>query len=115
MITGVTTPGSLDWFVITTDDRSIHLAVSAPGQEAWQDSIRWDTVIRVCLEAEPGISDCLYVFTSLRPESWVIPMEAAGGPQLLDELVRRSLFHSELAAEAAKTVTGLFCWPPAQP
>lgn len=111
----VTTTGSIDWFVVTTDDRSIYLSVSAPGQEAWRDSIPWEAVIQVCIETDPEISNALYIFTRFRPESWVVPVEAAGGRELLDELVRRGMFHASLAEEAAQTPSGLFCWPPAKP
>lgn len=107
-------PGSIDWFVVTTDDRSFHLSVSAPGQEPWRDSVPWDSIIGVCFEAEPEISDALYVFTRLRPESWVVPADAAGGSQLLDELIRRNLFDAKLAVKAAQAASGLFCWPPAK-
>lgn len=110
----MTTTGSIDWFVVTTDDSSIHLSVSAPGHQHWEDSIPWNSVIGVCFEAEPEISDGLYIFTSLRPESWAVPTEAVGGPQLLDELIRRGLFDADLAIKAATAVTGLFCWPPAE-
>lgn len=84
----------VSWFVVTLDDRSFSLEVSPPGREPWHADIPWDSVARVCFEAEgPLVSDGLYVFTSIRPESWVcrvrvIPVEAAGGPRLLDELIR---------------------------
>jgi len=112
---GVTNRGSIDWFVVTTDDQSVYLSVVATALETWRDRIRWDSVIQVCVEAKPGISYCLYVFTSLRPESWVIPVEATGGTQSLDALVRRGLFDAGLAAKATSSPTGLFCWPPAEP
>jgi hypothetical protein len=36
----------------------------------------------------------------------------AGGPELLDELIRRGLFDAKVAIEAASATEGLFCWPP---
>lgn len=107
---------AVTWFVVTLDDRSIRLEVSPPGREPWQADIPWDSVARVCFEAEgPLDSDSLYVFTSMRPQSWVIPVEAAGGRQLLDELIRRDLFAASLAIEAMQAHHGLFCWPPGDP
>jgi hypothetical protein len=58
------------------------------------------------------MSDGVYVFTTLRPESFVIPLEAAGGAALEAENVRRGLFGAEMALRAASATEGLFCWPP---
>ncbi len=55
--------------------------------------------------------DSLYVFVRQRPESYAIPMEAEGGLELFDELIRRKLFDAELAIRAAMATEGLFCWP----
>lgn len=71
---------------------------------------------RFCFEAGgPLESDSLYVFTRLRPESWVIPVEGAGGQHLLDELIRRGLLDARLAIEAMQADHGFFCWPPDKP
>jgi hypothetical protein len=102
-----------DWFIVTFDDAAIRLRVRAPGKAPWSDTISWDSVVRVCFEAEgPHLSDGIYVFTSERPESHVIPTEASGGLELWSEILRRGLFDSELAIEAASSTAGLFCWPP---
>jgi hypothetical protein len=103
----------IDWFVVTTDDRSVSLSVSPPGRSPWQAVIPWDSVVRVCFEAADFLaSDDLYIFTSLRPESWLIPAEADGGQELLGELIRRGLFDAGLAITAAQAHEGIFCWPP---
>ena len=60
-------------------------------------------------------SDGIYVFTSERPQSFVIPTEADGGLEVWNELVRRGLFDAELAIKAALAEEGLFCWPVAEP
>ena len=51
------------------------------------------------------------MFTSLRPESWVIPVDAKGGLEFLKELIERELFDTELAIKAGTATEGLFCWP----
>jgi len=56
--------------------------------------------------------DDIYLFTHLRPESYVIPTEAHGGPELWNEIIERGLFDAKLAIEAATSVGGVFCWPP---
>ena len=105
--------GMIDWFVVMTDDSSVRLSVSPPGRSAWQAVIPWDSVTRVCFEAADFlVSDDLYIFTSLRPESWLIPVEADGGQELLRELIRRGLFDASLAITAAQAHEGIFCWPP---
>ncbi|MGZ4786332.1 MAG: hypothetical protein ACXV5S_11725 [Acidimicrobiales bacterium] len=104
---------AIDWFVVTCEDESIHLSVQPPGQDSWTVDIPWDAIVRVCFKAEDATtSDGLYVFTDLGDESVAIPTEAAGGGELLGELVRRGLFDSELAVTASTATIGLFCWPP---
>jgi len=105
--------GPAGWFTVCTDDSAIRLSSRPPGRESWQATIPWDSVVRVCFAAEgPFVSDGVYLFTRLRPESWAVPVEAAGGPQLLSELIRRGLFDARLAITAASAINGLFCWPP---
>jgi hypothetical protein len=58
------------------------------------------------------VSDGIYVLTSQRPESYVIPTEAEGGPELWSEILRRGLFDPQLAIEAMRSPGGLFLWPP---
>ena len=61
---------------------------------------------------QPHAQDEIYIFTSLRPESFVIPAAARGGVDLIGELVGRKLFDGDLAIKAASVTEGLFCWPP---
>jgi hypothetical protein len=42
----------------------------------------------------------------------VIPREAYGGQELLDELVRRDVLPPAIALRAAASAEGTFCWPP---
>ncbi len=105
--------GPVSWFTVTTDDQNIHLAVRPPGRDPWVADIPWDSIIRVCFAAEgPLISDGLYIYTNLRPESWAVPAEAPGGSHLL-ELVSRGLFDAHVLTMALLATHGLFCWPPA--
>lgn len=102
-----------EWFRVRWDDSAVHLDVRPPGQDAWSATIHWEAVTRVCFQTEsPTLSDDIYVFTRERAESYLIPMDAGGGHELWDELVRRGLFDAELAATALTAVDGLFCWPP---
>lgn len=104
------------WFRVTWYDDGVTLDVTPPGRNAWTATFPWASVLRVCFEAEGlGTSDGIYVFTSLRPESFAIPVEASGGRELWNEIVRRQLFDAELAIEAASASEGLFCWPPREP
>ena len=108
--------GEISWFVVITDDQSIHLSVTPPGRPPWQAVLPWNSVTRVCFEAEgPLVSDSLYLFTRLRPESWVVPVEAQGGTALLQELIRRRLFDPALAISAMTALQGVFCWPDESP
>jgi hypothetical protein len=114
--TAVMQNSEIDWFVVTTDSNNVRLSVNSPHRPAWQAVIPWESIIRVCFAAEkPRMSDGLYLFTSLRPESWVVPVDAVGGTLLLGELVGRRLFDPSLATKALTAVSGLFCWPDERP
>jgi hypothetical protein len=98
---------------VTWDEEAVHLNVAPPGGDAWMASFPWSSITRVCFKAEGlELSDGVYVFTTLRPESFVIPTEASGGLGVWNEIVRRGLFGAELAVKAASAGEGLFCWPP---
>ena len=103
-----------EWFRVTFDDEYVRLDVAPPGRDPWKAHFAWAGIVRVCFKAE-GLeaSDGVYVFTSDRPESYAIPVEAAGGADFWTEVIRRGLFDAHLAIEAASASEGLFCWPPA--
>src|SRR5580698_5001266 len=46
-----------------------------------------------------------------RAESWLVPVEAAGGSPLRQELISRRLLDPGLAARAMTALSGYFCWP----
>jgi hypothetical protein len=101
-----------EWYRIHFDDRAVVRDVSPPSGEPWRDEFAWTDVVRVCFRAGTVLeSDELYVFTSVRPESYVIPTEADGGAALVGEMVRRRLLPADLLIEAALSVDRLFCWP----
>lgn len=105
-----------EWFHVRWDAVAVHLDVSPPDREPWSASFEWSSIRRVCFKAEGLLaSDGIYVFTSQRPESYVIPTEADGGGELWDEILRRGLFDARLAIEVAAATEGLYCWPEAEP
>jgi hypothetical protein len=100
------------WFLVRWDDTSVHFDVRPPDRDAWHISIQWKAITRVCFRAESySCSDGIYVFTKGRAESYAVPMDAGGGHEFWDELVRRGLFDAELAAKAMTLVDGVLCWP----
>lgn len=102
-----------DWFQVTFDESRIYISAEPPGRDSWSQDFPWASIERICFKAEgPYASDGIYLFTSERPESYVIPTEADGGTKLWEEVLRRGLFDSELAIEAASSVAGMFTWPP---
>jgi hypothetical protein len=108
--------GEIGWFVVIIDDQSIQLSVTPPGRPPWRAILPWNSITGVCFEAEgPLVSDSLYLFTSLRPESWVVPVEAVGGTALLKELIHRRLFDPAMAISAMTADQGVFCWPDEHP
>ena len=102
-----------EWFAVTFDDKAVYFDVRPPGKEAWTQQFAWESVQRVCFNAQDFMySDEIYVFTTQRPERYLIPTEAKGGSELWSEIIRRKLFDAELAIKAATSVEGLFCCPP---
>ena len=103
-----------EWFTVTFDAEQVHISASAPGRTPWQQSFRWAEVERICFQSQDFmLTDELYIFTSQRPESYLIPMEAQGAAELWGEIIRRGLFDAALAIQAAQSTNELFCWPPA--
>jgi len=102
-----------EWYRVRLDEVGIHLDVSPPGKQPWQDTIRWADITRVCYQVEDVLmSDGWYLFTKSRPESYAVPVEADGGELLLGALMERQLFDPELAIRMATALQGVFCWPP---
>jgi hypothetical protein len=107
-------PGLAEWFHVRWDTVAVHIDVSPPGRDSWSASFGWSSISRVCLKAEDmWVSDAVYVFTSQRPESYVIPTEADGGQGFWDEVLTRGLFDPDLAIKAVRASEGLYCWPAA--
>lgn len=105
----------MDWYVVTFDDAHIYRDVQPPGGESFADQIAWADIIRICFEAtDPMLSDDLYLFTSQRDESYLIPLDGQGGAALWLAILERGLFDHALAIKAASSHAGLFCWPSAE-
>ena len=101
-----------EWFSVTFDDDRITISCAPPGGEAWEQQVDWTDIIRVCFQlGDMYSSDDIYLFTKHRPESYVIPTEAAGGSDLWGEIVGRELFDPDLAIKIMTADEGLFCWP----
>lgn len=104
-----------NWFHVNFDEERATLKVNTPGQEAWEQSFTWSSVERVCFKSEGlELSDGLYIFTNQRPESFVLPTDATGGVEFLNELMRRKLLPAELIIKAAAAPEStMLCWPQA--
>lgn len=98
------------------DEQTIRIQADPPGKSSWTQALAWDSIERrVAFKAEgPHTSDGIYLFTSARPESYVIPIEAEGGGELWMEILRRGLFDAELAVKVAGSTGGVFVWPPTE-
>ncbi|MCB0163991.1 MAG: hypothetical protein KDI79_07195 [Anaerolineae bacterium] len=102
-----------DWYSVHFDANAITLRVHPPNEAAWEETLQWKHISRVCFKAADWFeSDELYIFTDQRPESYVIPIEADGGQALWGEILDRKLFDAEMAIEASMATNELFCSPP---
>jgi len=76
-------PALADWYHVRYDGTAVHRPVAPSNRAPWSDSFDWADVIRVCFMAGDWLtSDDLYVFTSRREESYLIPTDADGGSAL---------------------------------
>jgi hypothetical protein len=102
-----------EWFFVTYDESTVFVKAAPRGKEPWEQSFPWSSIVRVCFKDEgPFLSDGIYVFTSTRLESFVIPTEANGGDEFFSALVARNLFPSDLMLQAGtSTDGGFYCWP----
>jgi hypothetical protein len=106
-------PALADWYHVRYDEDAVHRDVAPANRAPWSDRFDWVDVVRVCFMTGDGLtSDELYVFTSRREESYLIPTDADGGSALVGELIHRGLFPADLMLEAVTTEGRLFCWPP---
>jgi hypothetical protein len=107
-------PSLRDWFHVQLSDHGIKVRKLLPPQIQQEYEIEWKSLIRVVLKTAEDFldNDELYLFTDERPESFVIPMEADGALELMNQLIDRKLFDAELAIQAASSAGGLFVWPP---
>lgn len=106
-------PAISEWFAVQFDEASVVVSALPPGSDAWSQSFLWSEITRVCFKSEGfAASDAIYVFTSQRPESFVIPTEANGGLEFWSKVLSRGLFPAELAIKASSLPEGAsLCWP----
>jgi hypothetical protein len=101
------------WFHVRFDETTVYINAEPPGRNKWEDSFRWEDIIRVVYQVEGRyISDGIYVFTNQRAESYAIPIEADGGPEFWAKLIKLGYFNSELAVKINGATEGIFEWPP---
>ena len=108
-------PGTLSsWYHVRFDDDGITRDVHPGNREPWTDFVSWDKIIRICFKTAEEFyeSDELYIFTSEREESYLIPMEADGALELWKTIIDKGLFGPQLAIDLASSSGKLACWPP---
>lgn len=106
-----------DWWYVRFDEQTVTHGVNPPkksNRTGWEQQFLWKDIIRVCyLTEESPVSDGIYVFTSTRKESYVIPIEAKGGTEFWRAIVGRKLSSSDIAQIARSLPVGtLKCTPP---
>ena len=74
-------PTLADWYHVRFDEKALYRDVAPAGRAPWTDTFDWADVIRVCFMAGDGLtSDDLYIFTSKREESYLIPLRGVRRP-----------------------------------
>ena len=102
-----------EWYRVEVSAEEVILDVNPPGKPQWKDSFAWRDVIRICFKDEgPWVSDAFYVWTKHREESYVVPSEASGADDFVDQVINKELFDSDLFQEAMMSSNGgWYCWP----
>ena len=107
------TPPQNEWFEVTFDEVEIRLEVKPPGT-ARCETFQWQQIERICYRVEYlGVSDGIYLFLAQRDGSLAVPVDAKGGFQFWQEILRRNRFDTQLAIEVATAIDGTYCWPEA--
>ena len=100
--------GLSTWYHVSFDEEWVYLDISGE-----KTRFRFDEITRVCYQLWSFMmTDELYIFTRTRKESYLIPVEAAGGAELWGEIIDRGLFDAQLAIDIMSKDIGLYCWPP---
>lgn len=77
-----------------------------------EERFQWSNVRRVCFKDRGLSSDVFFVFTSERPEPFMVPVEANGGDAFWRALRQRGLFPDAVSAAAVQSTDGGYhCWP----
>lgn len=104
--------GPLDsWYFIRCDDEKMVLDVRTA--DPWLVEIRWDEIERVCLI--PGdflMTDEVYVFVRGRANSYVVPLDAHGGAELMGAMPASVCPYELRIAFATGDPGQQFWWPP---
>jgi hypothetical protein len=102
------------WYLVSFDSEFITQNVRPPGREPWVQAFRWNEIEKILFIGRGGFhSDELYFFTTQRPESFVVPTQASGGHELLQELIARKYFDSPEFTKILLSPYGAYWWPEA--
>lgn len=98
-------------FHVEFDDSTVHIRIMSK-RDPVQEQFDWSEVTQVCFVAQGfATSDEIQVRTIRNPVGYVIPIEADGGDEFWNEMLRRGLFDQALALEAMGATNKTFCWP----
>jgi len=101
------------WYRVSFDNENVYINILKTKEPDEISQFKWKDIIRVCYKAWSYYkSDEIYIFTKNRSESYVIPTEGIGGPELWGEIVRRELYDEKLTVKGPFEKEGeLNCWP----
>jgi hypothetical protein len=101
-----------EWFTVVFDSKSITLNARPAGRPPWTQMFKWNEIAKILFVGEGGlVSDGIYFFTTQRPKSFVVPTDASGGNELMQELIARKYFDSPRFTEVLLSPNGAYWWP----
>ncbi|WP_346948435.1 hypothetical protein [Dyella sp.] len=98
---------------VEMDDEGVHIHVIQRMEQEWEQSFRWDEIVKVCFK-DMGIyhSDVLIIHLRDKTQPVMVLTEARGGNALFGALCDRGLFPQHVMRAAIReTSGGMHCWP----
>lgn len=82
------------WFFVSFNEIEVKIYVNPPNGNTWEEIFYWDSINKICYQFEDVYtSDGLYIYTTLRKNPFIIPLECNGGEIFIMELIKKNLIN----------------------
>ena len=101
-------------WIVEWDNTVIRIKRTDGTSEEGDHEFLWNSIVRVCFsDGGMAMSDWLILSVHGTAKPLLLPLEARGGTDFMDELHRRDYFPREIFDRAMRSTDGgTYCWPP---